>query len=94
MAYDDKRSARRMRVLKDGKIVTMNNLSVIDCTVRDLSDTGARLRCQDQRAVPDEFRLLFPHERSIRPAKVVWRTHDQVGITFTGPAKPAPPRKW
>ena len=45
MAYDDKRSARRMRVLKDGKIVTMNNLSVIDCTVRDLSETGARLLC-------------------------------------------------
>ncbi|MBI2719137.1 MAG: PilZ domain-containing protein [Rhizobiales bacterium] len=94
MAYDDKRSARRMRVLKDGKIVTMNNRSVIDCAVRDLSETGARLRCQDQAAVPNEFRLLLPHDKTIRDAKVVWRRDDHVGIAFTGPAKLAPPRKW
>lgn len=47
MGGEEKRRAVCYRILKDGKIVMMNNWSVIDCCVRDLSATGARIRCQD-----------------------------------------------
>ena len=94
MDGENKRGAVRHRVLKDGKIVLLNNWSVIDCCIRDLSDSGARLRCQDPMAVPTDFRLLFPVEKLIRDAHVVWRREDQVGVTFTSPARTAPPRKW
>ena len=89
----DKRGAVRHRVLKNGKIVLLNNWSIVDCCVRDMSDTGARIRCQDQAAVPNEFRLLIPHDNTIRDAKVVWRRDDLCGVHFTSPAKVAPPRK-
>ena len=81
-------------MLKDGKIVMINNWSVIDCCIRDVSETGARIRCADPAAVPAEFRLLIPHDHVIRDAAVVWRREDQCGIRFTGPPRRAPPRKW
>ena len=90
----EKRRAVRRRVLKNGKIVMLNNWSVVDCCVRDMSDTGARIRCQDQAAVPNEFRLLIPHDNTIRNARVVWRRDDLCGVHFTSPAQPPPPRKW
>lgn len=94
MDISDKRRSARHRVLKVGKIVMLNNWSVVDCCVRDISATGARIRCQDPAAVPNEFRLLIPHDNTIRPAKVVWRRDDHCGIHFTGPPRTAPPRKW
>ena len=94
MDDSNRRGARRSRVLKDGKIVTLNNWSVVDCCVRDWSETGARLKCKDQLAVPNEFRLVLPSDNTIRDVRVVWRREDYLGITFTSPATTAPPRKW
>lgn len=90
----DKRRAPRHKVLMDGKIVTLNNWSVIDCCIRDYSSTGAKLRCQDQTAVPNNFRLLIPHDNSIREARVVWRRDDMLGVAFTSEPRRAPPRRW
>ena len=94
MDKQDKRLSVRRRVLKDGKIVLMNNWSVFDCCVRDMSDTGARIRCQDPATVPDEFRLLIPNDNIIRNVRVAWRRQNECGLYFTGPPKVPPPRKW
>ena len=94
MEDSNRRGARRSRVLKDGKIVTLNNWSVVDCCVKDWSDTGARLKCADQLAVPNEFRLVLPGANTIRDVRVVWRREDYLVIEFTSPARTAPPRKW
>ncbi len=72
----------------------MNNWSVVDCCVRDISDTGARIRCDNPAAVPNVFRLMMPYDNSIRDVEVVWRGASLFGVTFTGPARRAPPRKW
>jgi hypothetical protein len=91
---DNHRLARRQRVLKQGKILLANNLSVVDCVVRDMSETGARLLCGDQAAVPGEFRLVTPSDSLMREAKVIWRRDGQLGVRFAGPARPAPPLGW
>jgi two-component system cell cycle response regulator len=91
---EEKRRAPRRRVLKDGKVITHKNCSVVDCCVRDLSETGARIRCQDQAAIPSEFRLLLPMDGIMRDARVVWRRGDDLGVQFTAEWKKAPPRKW
>lgn len=70
---DNQRIARRQRVLKQGKIVFFNNLSVTDCTIRDLSETGAKVICGDQMAVPNEFRLVVLMDNTIRDVQVAWR---------------------
>jgi hypothetical protein len=90
----ENRRATRHRILKEGKIVMLNNWSVVDCCVRDISETGARIRCKDQSAVPADFKLLLLAENRIRDAHVVWRRDDQLGLQFSGEWRPAPPRKW
>ena len=90
----NKRSAQRLRVLKQGKILLSNNLSVIDCTVRDLSETGAKLLCPDPGAIPNEFRLVLVAERQMRDVKVMWRRPGTVGVHFTSELRKAPLLKW
>ena len=94
MTTQENRVARRSRVLKDGKIVSLNYCSVMDCGVRDISATGAKIKISDQAAVPNEFRLMMPGDNTIREARLVWRRGEYAGVTFTGSVRPAPPRKW
>jgi hypothetical protein len=91
---DNKRIARRMKTLKSAKIVFLNQWSVIDCAVRDMSATGAKLVCAQAATVPNEFRLLMLSDNMMRNAKVVWRREDTLGIHFIGEAYPSPPRKY
>lgn len=90
MSQADKRTNRRQRTLKDGKIITMNDRSVIDCVIRDLSDTGAKIRCGDQVAVPREFQLFVPQTRLFRQARCIWRRGNEIGICFMSAPLPAP----
>ena len=72
MAEEDKRSAPRQRVLKAAKIISMDNKSVIDCTVRNLSDTGAQLVIEKNVSMPDEFQFFLANGDTVRDAVVVW----------------------
>ncbi len=91
---ENNRLAGRQRVLKDGKIVFNHNSSIIDCTIRDVSETGAKILCEHAAAVPDECRLVTLKDNLIRDAKVIWRRGEQVGLLFTSEPRAAPPRKW
>ena len=91
---ENNRAARRQRVLKEGKIVFNHNSSVFDCTIRDLSESGAKILCEHSGAVPDECRLVTLKDNLIRDAKVMWRRGEQLGLLFTSEARAAPPRKW
>lgn len=83
----------RQRVLKGAKIV-LNNWGVVDCTLRNLSESGAKIVCQDQAAVPNEFRLMILTDNTIRDAHVIWRRDDMLGLKFTSEATRAPARKF
>ena len=71
-----------------------NSLSAIDCTIRDLSQTGAKIVCADPAVVPDEFRLVVLVDMVMRDVKVAWRKPDLIGVHFTSEPRRAPPRKW
>lgn len=94
VSEENRRRARRLRVLKQGKILLPNGMTVIDCTVRDLSETGARLVCGDSGAIPRTFRLVFPADRSMREAEAVWRRPGQIGVRFLSDVTKAPLLKW
>ena len=89
---DHRRTARR-KTLKAGKVV-MSDWTIIDCTVRDMSQTGARLEFAAIAVLPPEFRLLIVSSNELVPAKLAWHRGTTAGVEFTGPAVPAPPRKW
>jgi len=56
-ASSARRVTDRSKTLKSAKIVFNKNQSVIDCMVRDLSPTGAKLKVGDLLAVPRTFVL-------------------------------------
>jgi len=62
------------------------DLVLVPCTLKDISDRGARLLMPGNGDVPDDF-LLFLSEsgRAHRRCKVAWRVGDQLGVKFVLP---------
>ncbi len=91
MVEDEKRIAVRRKVLKAVKIISMDMKTVLDCTIRDMSDTGAKLNVEVSAAIPKEFHFYLMSDNSIRDASLIWRRAGQIGVHFTSEPKPAPP---
>ncbi len=79
---DSKRNSLRQRVLKSGKIVFAGGSFSVDCTIRNASETGARLQVPTTVAIPDRFTLVDAHGGTRREASVVWRKSNQMGVRF------------
>jgi hypothetical protein len=79
---DDHRTSRRQRVLKSGKIIYANGSIVIDCTIRNLSETGAQLKVPTSVGIPDRFEFSETMGGKRRPVTVMWRKADLIGIRF------------
>ena len=52
------------------------------CTIRDLSDKGARLQLSDSVALPSSFRLHIPKFDRTVTAELRWRRGDFAGVQF------------
>lgn len=80
----NKRSQQRHRCLKEGKIIFGNGSFVVDCTIDNLSETGAHLRVQGSSPLPKEFLLVEPSRNLVHKAECVRRTSKGIGIKFNG----------
>jgi hypothetical protein len=69
------------RVLKGAKIV-VGKSSVIDCAVRNVTNSGARVQIANTVDLPDDLGLTFDGGRSFRPCRVVWRSVTETGLEF------------
>ncbi|MHB2209735.1 PilZ domain-containing protein [Methylobacterium sp. CM6257] len=76
---DNKRETIRRRVLLAGKVLLPGG-GVIDCTLRDRSESGARIKVQSVIGIPDEFRLLVEPTGETVQAKVAWRRPNEIGV--------------
>jgi hypothetical protein len=76
---DNKRETTRRRVLLAGKVLLPGG-GVIDCTLRDRSEGGARIKVQSVIGIPDEFRLLVEPTGEMVQAKVAWRRPNEIGV--------------
>jgi 2-succinyl-5-enolpyruvyl-6-hydroxy-3-cyclohexene-1-carboxylate synthase len=92
-AAAQRRFAKRQRVLKAAKIV-LDDWRALDCQLRDVSQTGAKIRVDNVTMVPHKFRLYFASDNSIRDVQVAWKHNDQIGVAFVGPAKSCALRKF
>lgn len=77
---DNNRIARRQRVLKAGTIEFSGG--GIDCTIRNVSDTGAALDVTSPLGIPTDFNLVVKADALRRACRVVWRTPKRIGVTF------------
>jgi hypothetical protein len=77
---DETRIAARHRGLKAGTIEFGGG--AIDCTVRNLSQTGAALEVVTPLFIPDHFTLFVPSEQLKRPCHIAWRKEKRIGVRF------------
>ena len=91
-AGGEQRRAHRRRALKHAQVV-LTDWTMIDCTIRDLNQEGARLDFGGATSLPEEFRLISVATGTIRPARLSWQRGLAAGIVFTGPEEKAPSRR-
>jgi hypothetical protein len=76
----ERRAVPRHRVLKAGKVAFNKGNSVIDCTIRNLSDIGALVIVPNAVSVPETFELRWAD--NVRPCIVTWRSLDRLAVRF------------
>lgn len=76
----EKRAANRQRV-KGGTILLAGG--GVDCTIRNLSATGAMLNVATPVGLPDDFTLLVQRTAQHQSCRVIWRSEKQIGVVFT-----------
>jgi hypothetical protein len=80
VGMDCHRIAPRRRVLKAGAIEFAGE--AIDCTVRNISDTGAALDVVTPLFIPDRFTLSIRNDDWKRRCHIVWPKEKRMGVAF------------
>jgi hypothetical protein len=78
----ERRYTSRERTLKGCRIAFNHDSSVIDCIVRNRSDSGACLQVESPLGIPNEFDLISDADAGRRHCKVVWRSEKRIGVAF------------
>src|SRR3954453_22488616 len=78
----NQRVAPRMRTLIAAKISFRNGQSTLDCLIRNLSDTGAKLIVSAAVTLPECFDLIVPQKSVTRRVRIVWRRGEAMGVRF------------
>jgi diguanylate cyclase (GGDEF)-like protein len=72
------------RVLKAGKIAFNTGRSVVDCTVRALSDSGAEVEVVSTAGIPERFKLVIEADGLSRSCTVVRQMNRRLEVAFAG----------
>lgn len=81
---DNHRASSRNRTLLPARIEFYDGAIKLDCVVKDLSETGARIRVSESVSIPESFRLYLPKTDRWFDAQLKWRRADLIGVAFEG----------
>jgi PilZ domain len=84
----ERRTSTRQKSFLQGRIYFNNRRSSVDCLVRDVSGTGAKLVFSSAVSIPEFVELWLSNKEDVRRARVQWRRGDEVGVTFDQPGMP------
>ena len=79
---DEPQVAIRQRTFLKGILYYDNRRASIDCVIRDISDSGARLTFEHPVIVPDHVELFIPQKQQTLRASVQRRGLNEIGIAF------------
>jgi hypothetical protein len=65
-----------------GKLVYGDGVFTLDCTVRDISEGGAKIIISEQQGLPPDIILIVVKHRVAYQAKVMWLKFPARGIKF------------
>ena len=76
------RRAVRKRTLLSGRVVYGEDDRVRDCTIRDLSETGARITLAKGEIIPTRVFLIDKRTATAYEARVTWIKAPDFGLSF------------
>ncbi|MGD0024581.1 MAG: PilZ domain-containing protein [Xanthobacteraceae bacterium] len=76
-----RRSVRQKSFLR-GCVYFNKRRGAMDCLIRDISDSGARIIFSETVSVPDVVDLYIPQKEQTVRARVQWRHGDEIGLAF------------
>ncbi len=79
--HKDRRAAARKRTLIKAQLVFNDSHCQMDCTVLDISETGAKIRPSDLTSLPTRFELRI-HFGKTHTCEVVRRSANYLGVRF------------
>lgn len=83
---DEKRNVPRHKSLLRGYVYFGGSPSAVDCTVRDISDAGARLKFAGPPVASDSLTLSIPAKSQTFQARVIWQEGNDIGVAFADKA--------
>jgi len=92
----ERRKHGRQAIVLRGTVLPRDSLAVIICTIRDLSEGGARLQSAQLKSIPDRFDLLIHFQAGKverHHCQVVWKDKDQLGLSFQPAGSPWQPAR-
>lgn len=78
----DRRRDQRRRTLMTGKIVHVAGPISFDCTIHNLSESGASVSFPMELGCPDENYLIVVRTGVAHTAEVAWRAPSRLGLRF------------
>jgi hypothetical protein len=81
--HDERRRLPRRRTRLSAAAVHGAEPITVACTVRDKSESGAKILIQTGFSVPDAFHLIELTTGEMHKAQVVWRDQTFVGVTLS-----------
>ncbi len=81
-AADKRRKGGRKRVLLGGKVVYNEGNASLDCTIVDVSETGARIRLPRGQGVPSHVYLIDIRNHRAHEATIAWLKPPLAGLRF------------
>jgi len=76
------RRSDRMRTFMAARVSYGNGATLIDCTIRNISDGGAKLQISGGITLPGQFDLVIPQRNLSRRVRLCWRTDEFCGVAF------------
>jgi hypothetical protein len=78
----ERRPKPRKRVVFGGHVSYSDGAYHFGCTIRDLSETGARISLKPGQPMPSSVHLIDTRNRVVHESKVVWNNGREAGLRF------------
>ena len=87
-----RRAARAAARLSSGKIVDENDRFLTECTLRNRTNVGVRVKLARKIDTPKRIQLYDDQACSLRWAEIVWKNADEIGCKFLHAPRKSNPR--
>ena len=83
----ERRQQSRKRVLLSGVVTYWDGARSFGCTIRNISEEGARISKPRTQPLPEKIYLINVRERMVHEARLVWSHDREAGLEFVTSAQ-------